>query len=349
MQTIITIVFGALALLAISLERTYRRTPIKELKRRARGGDELANMLYRAVSYGPSLKVILWFLIGLTNTIFFIILTNTAPVWFAFMSIIAVIWFGFLWLPAREVTKYGSWLAARLAPAFAWVLNYIHPIINRLGRFIDQHRPLNFHTGLYEKEDLVDLIDRQKVEIQNRIDKAELDMVKHILTFGNKLIRDYLTPRRIVKSVSIEDTIGPILMEELHESGYSRFPVYDGKKDNIIGILYLRDLVSVSKKGSVKQIIRKDVFYLHEEETLYDVLQAALKTRNQLFIVVNSFEEYVGVISIEDVLEQIVGQKIMDEFDQHEDLRAVAAKIAKGEHKQHTSSPLEETVSEVVE
>jgi CBS domain containing-hemolysin-like protein len=349
MQTIITVLFGALALLAISLERTYRRTPIKELKRRARDGDELANMLYRAVSYGPSLKVILWLLIGLTNAIFFVILTSTAPIWFAFICIVAVIWFGFLWLPAREVTKYGAWIAAHLAPLFAWILNYIHPIINRIGQSIENKRPLNIHTGLYEKEDLIDLIDRQKVQVENRIDKAELEMVKHVLRFGDKLIRDYLTPRRVVKSVSIEESIGPILMGELHKSGHSRFPVFDGKKDNIVGILYLRDLVATTKKGSIKQLVRKDVFYLHEEETLYDALQAALKTRNQLFIVVNGFEEYVGVITVEDVIEQIVGQKIVDEFDQHEDLRAVAAKFAKSDHKQHQSPPLEEKPSEVVE
>jgi CBS domain containing-hemolysin-like protein len=349
MQTIITIVFGALALLAVSLERTYRRTPVKELKRRAREGDELANMLFRAVSYGPSLKVVLWFLIGLTNAVFFVVLTNTAPVWFAFICIIAVIWFGFLWLPAREVTKYGAWIAAHLAPAFAWLLSYIHPLVNRLGRFIDRHRPLSFHTGLYEKDDLIELIDRQKVQVENRIDKTELDMVKHVLTFGSKRIREYLTPRRVVKCVSVEESIGPILMGELHKSGHSRFPVYDGKKDNIVGILYLRDLVATNKKGSVKQLVRKDVFYLHEEETLYDALQAALKTRNQLFIVVNGFEEYVGIISVEDVIEQIIGQKIVDEFDQHEDLRAVAAKVAKDEHKQHKSPPLEEITPEVVE
>lgn len=339
MTFIINIILASLALLAISLERTYRRVPLKELKRRARSGDEMANMLYRAASYGPSLKIVLWSLIALTNALFFIFLTSTSPIWFAFMAILAVIWFGFLWLPARDVTKYGTWFAVKLAPVIGALLEYIHPVVNRLGKYFDKHRPLSIHTGLYEKEDLVDLIDKQKVQVENRIDKAELDMVKQVLSFGDKKVVDYLIPRRLVASISIDDSVGPILMGEVHKSGHSRFPVYEGSKDNIVGLLYMKDILGQKEGGAVKKLIRKDVVYIHEEQTLYDVLQAAIKVHQHLFIVVNSFEEYVGIISVEDVLEQIIGMNIVDEFDQYEDLRAVASKMAKVEHKVHKTTP----------
>ncbi len=338
MTIIINIILASIALLAISLERTYRRVPAKELKRRARAGDDMANMLYRAVSYGPSLKVVLWALIAVTNAIFFVYLTNTSPLWFAVAGIVAVIWFGFLWLPARDVTKYGAWFAAKTAPVIGWFLEYIHPFVDRIGTFIEKHRPLSLHTGLYEKDDLIDLIDNQKVQVENRIDQAELEMVKQVLKFGDKYVADYLIPRRTVKSVSIDDTIGPVLMGELHKSGHSRFPVYDDDKENIVGLIHLRDLLGQEEGGPVKKLVRKGVVYIHEEQSLYDVLQAAIKVRQHLFIVVNSFEEYVGIISIEDVLEQIIGMPIVDEFDQYDDLRAVAAKLAKTEHKEHKST-----------
>lgn len=331
--------------MAISLERTYRRIPAKELKRRARAGDEMANMLYRAVSYGSSLKVVLWTLIAVTNAIFFIVLTKTSPLWFAVVGIIAVIWFGFLWLPARDVTKYGSWVATKLAPVFGWILEYIHPIVNRIGQYIEKHRPLSVHTGLYDKEDLIELIDKQKVQIENRIDKAELEIVKHVLEFGDKTVADYQVPRRTVKSVSADDSIGPVLMGELHKSGHSRFPVYEDKKDNIVGMLYLHDVIGKEDNGKVKNLLRKDVVYIHEEQPLFDVLQAAIKMHRHLFIVVNSFEEYTGIISVEDVLEQIIGLPIIDEFDQYDDLRAVAAKMAKAEHQEHQKSEVS-TVTE---
>lgn len=335
MQTIIIVLLGAFALLSISLERTYHRVPAKELKRRARAGDEMANMLYRAVSYGPSLGVVLWLLIGISNAVFFVVLTKSSPAWFAVVGIVAVLWIGFLWLPARDVTKLGSWIAAKLAPVFGWLLRYIHPLVNRTGQFMDRHRVRFFHHKLYEKEDLIDLINKQEEDSDNRIDAAELDMTKHVLTFADKKVRDFLTPRRVVKSVSIDESVGPILMGELHKSGHSRFPVYDGKKNNMVGILYLRDLIGTEEKGLVRQLLRKDIFYIHEDQSLYEVLQASVKVRQHLFIVVNTFEEYVGVISIEDVLEQALGLKIVDEFDQYDDLREVAAIQANKEHKEH--------------
>jgi CBS domain containing-hemolysin-like protein len=75
------------------------------------------------------------------------------------------------------------------------------------------------------------------------------------------------------------------------------------------------------------------VFYVHQDKPLDHVLQAFLRTKHHLFLVVNEFEEVTGVISIEDVLETIIGRKIVDEFDQYEDLRAVAKLAAEERRK----------------
>lgn len=75
--------------------------------------------------------------------------------------------------------------------------------------------------------------------------------------------------------------------------------------------------------------------YVHEDFTLYRTLQVFLKTKQHLFLVVNTFEELVGIITIEDVLEQMIGKQIVDEFDRYDDLRAVAAAAAKKDHAAH--------------
>ena len=130
-----------------------------------------------------------------------------------------------------------------------------------------------------------------------------------------------------------------MLMGELHTSGHSRFPVYEAKKDNIVGVLYLHDLVATKQSGVVRTVMRRKVTYVHEEFTLYQTLQAFIKTKQHLFVAVNSFEEYVGIITIEDVLERVIGKLIVDEFDTYDDLRAVAAAAARKDHaanvKQH--------------
>jgi CBS domain containing-hemolysin-like protein len=342
---------AGLTLMAVSLQRTYRHIPLIEMKRRARKGDELAQALYRAAGYGHSLRALLWLLIILSSGGFFIVLGRSAPTWFALTAGAILLWVGYVWLPAGRVTSLGEWLAARAAPLLAWILNYLHPTIDALHISIRRFRPLHFHTGLYEKEDLIGLLEEQQVQADNRIEQTELQVALAALQAGDKLVRDCMTPRKVVKMVGADETVGPLLMSELHQSGFSRFPVYEGKKDNIIGTLFLRDLVKTKAGGLVRKIMRPEVCFIHEEQSLIETLQAILKTRHHLFIVVNSFEEYVGVISMEDVLEQIIGSPIVDEFDQYEDLRAVAAKVAEAEHKEHikSSTSVATEVDEVIE
>jgi CBS domain containing-hemolysin-like protein len=164
------------------------------------------------------------------------------------------------------------------------------------------------------------------------------------MTFGDKLVGSIMTPRRQIKFVKADETVGPMLMDELHKTGHSRFPI---TKDNpktpspqVVGTLYLKDIVGYQGGGKVKDQARKDVYYINEDSNLRQALSAFLKTHHHLLIVVNSFEEIVGVLSIEDVFEQIIGQPINDEFDNYDSLRAVAAKEAKQENKNHNEVPV---------
>ncbi len=335
MQTILTVLLAVLTLLSVSLQRTYSRVPLKELKHRARHGDELAAAIMKAAGYGHSLRAVLWFLIGVTSASFFVFVSSTAPVWFALSASIMLVWVGFVLIPAARVTFISQRLAVWCATPLAKILAVLHPVIDWLLRFIHRHRPLHIHTGLYDRRDLIDLLEQQYVQPDNRIEKAELEIALHALTFGDDSVAEHMTPRRMVKAVNADEPLGPIVMDELHGSSHSRFPVYEGEQDNVVGTLYLRDLVREKHSGTVRTLMKPDVSYIHEDQSLHDALQAILRTHRHLFIVVNSFEEYVGIITIEDVLEAVIGSPIIDEFDQYDDLRAVAARAAKKEHKDH--------------
>lgn len=349
MNTLISVTLAALTLLAVSLQKIYHDVPVKELKRRARAGDELANILYRAVSYGHTLRAVLWFFVGVFAGAFFVNVAQNSALWFALVSSIILVWIGFVWLPARPVTRLGNTVAKWLAPPLAWLLQYLHPLIDRIAEIIHKHRPIRVHTGLYQKDDLLDLINQQQIQVDNRIDRTELDIARHALNFASRTVSEIMMPRRVVKMIDVKESIGPVLMDELHASGHSRFPVYEGKQDNIVGMLFMRDLVKARSGGSVHGKMHPKVCYIHEEQSLYDALQAILKTHQHMLIVVNSFEEYVGIVTIEDVLEQIIGKPIIDEFDEYDNLRAVAARIAQKEHKKHEQAekPTEESTDTV--
>ncbi|MCA9329295.1 CBS domain-containing protein [Candidatus Saccharibacteria bacterium] len=339
MILLLVIILASLTVVSVSLQKTYHHIPLKELKRRAKGGDELAKGLHKAVSYGISLDVMLWGIIGLCASGFFVVLTSSLPSWLALFGCTSLLWVAFAWLPNSNITKWSEKLAQIVAPALAWMLERLYPVLNKIGAYIYRYGRITVHSGIYQKEDLVELLDKQAGQSDNRMTSYEIGIVKSSLTFSDKIIRDYMTPKRIVKTASSKDKVGPLLMDELHKTGFSRFPVINEQTNDIIGTLYMKDLVNSKHGGSVESVMKKKVYYVNEEKPLQHALQAFLRTKHHLFIVVNNFEEVVGIITIEDVLEQVLGKQIVDEFDRYEDLRAVAKLDAQKDHKVRAQAP----------
>jgi CBS domain containing-hemolysin-like protein len=331
---ILALLLLGIALLALALQKTYSLLPRKELKRRVHDKDPVANVLYKAVAYGASLRLLLWVVVTLSAAGSFVLLSQLAPPLLAFITVAVAIAYGFVWMPAHQATKLGVKVAVWATPAIAWLLRVLHPLLDKMAGFMQKHRPVTVHTGLYEREDLLKLIESQKHQVDSRISTETLELLAHTLTFGDKLVRDTMVPARAVRSVAADEAVAPIIIRELHDSGFSRFPVHATTADtgNFVGTLYLRDLVSLKHTGKIGDVMQADVYYVHEDHPLEQVLDAFLKTQHHLFIVVNSFEEFVGIITREDILEEILGCKIVDEFDQYDDLRAVAAHHAHIEH-----------------
>ncbi len=78
----------------------------------------------------------------------------------------------------------------------------------------------------------------------------------------------------MVKAVATDEPLGPVIMDELHASGFSRFPVFSGTPDAIVGTLYLRDLVQATHGGTIAKLMKPGVAYIHEDQSLHDALQA---------------------------------------------------------------------------
>lgn len=302
-----------------------------ELKRKARAGHSDAKIVYPIRALGHQLMVTL--LIGnvLVNSAITALLDLRINGLLAVLvTTFFVVLFGEI-LPMAYLKRHGLVAAARLAPILKYVIIIFAPIARPLGRALDKWLGEE-GPSIYSKEELFEIFDEHRVSEFSDIEAHEVEIVKHALTYGTKQVREVMTPRKVVTSVSSDDIIGPILIDELHKTGHSRFPVYEAKnKEKFVGTLYLHDLVNLKKTGSVASVMRKEVYYVHEEQPLDHALHAFLQTNHHLFIVVNTFEEFVGVISFEDVIEQILGKQIVDEFDQHADLRAVAKSIAEKE------------------
>jgi len=337
---VFTVILAIIMLLSIVLNKTYHQLPIKELRYKARRGKQPEKTIYKVSAYGASLQTLLIIITVLAAAGSFILLANQLTSWFAFLVIVFLLWLAFLWLPSSRSSSFGRHLATWFARPLAGVLNYTHPILEKLTYLIQDHSAPYGHTGMYDKDDLIELLEWQKDQPDSRIPQIELNMAQSVLNFGDRLVSDILIPRKEVQIVNIDDHVSPVLIDELHKSGLSFFPVYESKKDNIVGTLYIGDLIDLNQAKDnqlVKYIMRPVVFFVHEDFNLLRVFKAFLKTHHHLFIVVNKFEEFVGVVSIENVVSEILGEQITDEFDNYEDRQAVASSKTKtvDEDNQH--------------
>jgi len=154
----------------------------------------------------------------------------------------------------------------------------------------------------------------------------EKKLITNSLEFGDRRVDAVMTPRTMISSISKSEFLGPLTLDELHKTGHSRLPVVDQDIDHIVGTLHLQDLLSLEIKRSVtaEKAMEPRVFYIRNDQTLHHALAAFLRTHHHLFVVVNEYRETVGLLTIEDVIEALLGRKIVDEYDGHEDLRVVA-------------------------
>jgi CBS domain containing-hemolysin-like protein len=322
-----------------------------ELKRLARAKNKRADALYKVASFGATLDVMLW-VFGTASGAGLFIWSARTNVYLAIVVVVLSAWL-VIWAPAPRWTGLVGRIASLYSKYQASLLTFLDPVLGRIGSWFPPAYRVHLHTGLYEKKDLLELLSRQSGQLDNRIDPVDLSIAQGTITFGDKPVRTIMTPRRQIKMVGADEQVGPMLMDELHKSGHSRFPVVKGSAKStspeVVGTLYLKDIIGYDGSSPVKSLARKDVYYINEDSSLRQALDAFLKTHHHLLIVVNSFEEIVGVVSLEDVLEQIVGQPILDEFDNYENLRAVASIDAQKDRAGHHEVKPDQTAETVVE
>ena len=144
-------------------------------------------------------------------------------------------------------------------------------------------------------------------------------MLKEILKFGGKTVSEVMTPRVDITDVEWDTTFNQLL-SIIKESGYSRMPVYLESKDNVKGIIYAKDLLpyigSVDDSFQWQSLVRKP-FFVPESRMIDDILEDFRKKKIHMAIVVDEYGGTQGLVTLEDVLEEIVGE-INDEYDEDE-------------------------------
>ena len=204
--------------------------------------------------------------------------------------------------------------------------------------------PINWILGLWQKllikifknkgdtaitdEVLLTYVD--EAADSGEIDQEESELIKSAIEFDDLTVEDALTPRVDIEAIEVTTSADKVL-EKFKETGYSRLPVYKGSIDNIIGILNEKDFFKMYLDGQkkIRNMMSKEVVLVPPSTKLSDLLKRLQKGKMHIAIVISEFGGTMGIITLEDILEELVGEI----WDEHDDIEEPVKKLNDEEYE----------------
>jgi gliding motility-associated protein GldE len=174
-------------------------------------------------------------------------------------------------------------------------------------------------TIVFDVEELEKAIDLTAAHQKSSVD--EIKMLKGIINFGNIQVKQIMHPRTSIAGLDESDTYEEMLAK-VKEAGYSRLPVYRESLDNILGILYVKDLLEfLGNSGNLRwQELIRPTYFVPETKKIDDLLKDIQSNRVHMVIAVDEYGGTAGMVTLEDILEEVIGE-INDEYDELEDIQ----------------------------
>jgi gliding motility-associated protein GldE len=215
-------------------------------------------------------------------------------------------------LPKVWATHHKIWFASTASMVVYFFNSLLSKISLQLVAF-DTSIEKTFHSGTGLKDDSL-LDDAIDLLPDNKASSEEKQILKGIRKFSNTTVKQTMRPRLDVNGVEASWPFATVL-NKVREYNYSRLPVYKNNLDEIVGILHTKDLLShLGKEEFDWYSLIRPVFYVHEQKLIEDLLQDFRNKRIHMAVVVDEFGGTSGIITLEDIMEEIVGD-IQDEFD----------------------------------
>ena len=208
---------------------------------------------------------------------------------------------------AIRLRSVGAFINVLFSPLSALMMSLLGPNANRVT------------LASMTEEDLKNWVEVGQPE--GSLEKGEREMIYSIFQFGDTLAREIMVPRIDVWALDIHTTLGEA-RETFTRAGHSRVPVYQDTVDNVVGLLYAKDLLGVKQDDDLiadhREMLR--LAYFVPESKKVDEVLAEMQTRNMhMAIVVDEYGGVAGVVTLEDIVEEIIGE-IRDEYDEGEEL-----------------------------
>jgi len=287
------------------------------LKRRAKHGDLEAKAIYPVRKRGNLLLTTLLLGNVAVNTTLSIFLSSIASgIMAGIMATTLIVLFGEI-IPQAVISRYAMWFGAKTLWFTKFVVFIAYPIARPIAMVLDYFLGNELPTT-YSNKELMDIISEHEDSEHSSIDEDEERIMHGALQFSHMRVREVMTPEAEVVMYDKNQRLSPAFFAEVNNSGFSRIPVYSGNRSNVVGILYVKDLL-IEKEGvaldETAEAFDTGFIQVKGSDLLDVVLGRMLKRRQHLAIVKNKNNQFLGVISMEDVIEEIIQQEIEDEDD----------------------------------
>ncbi len=319
----IILVFLALSALFSGLTLGLMGLDAYELQRKVKLGNRAAARIYPLRKKGNQLLCTL--LIGnvAVNSALAVFLGSiTQGVIAGLVATALIVIFGEI-IPQSLFSRYALKLGSRAVPLIYFFHIILFPLTWPLAKILDKILGGELPT-IYSKKELQLLLEEHNSSNRSRLDSDELRILKGGLKYSDMTVKDVMTPRINTFFLKQSTILTKRTLQRIKTKGHSRIPVFDKTRDTVKGVLYSKDLIPVDPddKKLVKEIMRKNVHTIKENNPLDSVLNRFKREKVHLFVVVDQFGGMAGIITLEDVLEEIVGE-IVDEFDTQVDMRKI--------------------------
>ncbi|MBI2756899.1 MAG: HlyC/CorC family transporter [Chloroflexi bacterium] len=236
------------------------------------------------------------------------------------LSLLAIL-FG-LFVPRAIGARYASAVLITLAApieAVSWVTRPLVSVLWAVTRGLTRPFGVTGETTAVSEDEIRALVETG--EEQGVLHEEERDMIQGVFELGEKHVHDVMVPRTDLRAIDVE-TPGERVLEQVVSVGHSRIPVYEGSPDHIVGILYVKDLFRRLARGEkdvdVRQYLRP-AHFVPETKRIDELLREMQKNKLHMAIVVDEYGGTAGLVTIEDLVEEIVGE-IRDEYEPEQEL-----------------------------
>ena len=223
--------------------------------------------------------------------------------------------------PKTSATLYSETMALRFAKPIYMIMQVLTPVIFIVDK-LSQGVLRLLHVDPNKKQDAITEDElRTIVEVSHEegvIESDEKKMIYNVFDFGDSVAKDIMVPRIDMTFIDVDATFSEVI-EVFREVKYTRYPVYEETTDNVIGIINIKDLLLTEnqKKFCIRDYLREPL-YTYEFKKTAELMGELRKTQNNIAIVLDEYGATAGLITLEDMLEEIVGE-IRDEYDEDEE------------------------------